>query len=154
MKLLKALKNKSYDMKGFTLIEILIAAAIIAGLAGLGLFLSFDSYRNYALNVERDILVNVLQKARSLSLNNIDESAYGVYIQNSNFIIFKGDSYVSRDPIYDETIPTNSSVSKSGLQEIVFEQLTANSSASGDIILNNAFHSLIISLNNEGRINW
>ena len=45
-------------------------------------------------------------------------------------------------------------ITKSGLQEVVFEQLTGKPSAVGNIVLSNQTRSITISIENEGKINW
>ena len=141
--------------KGFSLIELLIVVAIIVVISGLGLFVSLDFYKTYALNSERDIVVGILMKARNKAANNFNQSAHGVFVDSTGYMVFQGSSYASRNTSYDELIKRNNSVTASGLSEIVFEQLTGGLTTSeGDVTLNNNVKSINISLNNEGRINW
>ena len=56
--------------------------------------------------------------------------------------------------IYDEIIYISPMITKSGLQEVVFEQLTGKPSAVGNIVLSNQTRSITISIENEGKINW
>lgn len=141
-------------MKGFTLIEVLIVIAILAGLAGLGLFVSIDFYKSYAFHSERNIVVSIIQKVRSQSLANINESKHGVYFGTNNYVIFQGENYASRNATYDEIIQANSLVSHSGLTEIVFDQLTGLPAATASIVLSDGLRSSTISIGNEGRIDW
>jgi prepilin-type N-terminal cleavage/methylation domain-containing protein len=141
-------------MKGFTIYEVLIALAILTGLASLGLFVSFDFYKSYAFYSERNIVIGIIQKARSQSLANINESKHGLYLENDRYTIFQGENYASRNPVYDEIIQANPLVVNSGLREVVFDQLSGNPSAAGTIVLNDGIRSLTISVENEGRINW
>jgi prepilin-type N-terminal cleavage/methylation domain-containing protein len=139
---------------GFTLLEVLIVITILAGLAGLGLFVSIDFYKSYAFYSERDIVISIVQKARSQSLANINESKHGVYLENGRYTIFQGENYASRNAVYDEIIQAYSLVANSGLREIVFEQLNGSPSATGSITLSEGLRSSTISIENEGRINW
>lgn len=139
--------------KGVTLIEVLIVVAIIVIISGLGLFVGIDFYKTYALNSERDIIVSILMKTRNKAANNFNESPHGVYIDSSGYAIFQGVSYASRNQSYDEFIKRTNAVSASGLQEMVFEQLTGSlTTAAGDVTLSNGVKSINISLNSEGRI--
>jgi prepilin-type N-terminal cleavage/methylation domain-containing protein len=140
--------------RGFTLYEVLVVIAILAVLSGLGLFASIDFYKSYAFYSERNIVVSAIQKARSQSLANINESKHGVYFGTNNYVIFQGENYDFRSAIYDEIIQTNSLVANSGLTEIVFEQLSGLPSATGTIALSDNLRSSTISIGNEGRINW
>src|SRR5438105_2008049 len=74
---------------GFTLIEIIIAIAILAIILTLGLFISFDFYKSYAFRSEKNIIVSVLQKARGQALNNINQARHGVSFQSGQYIIFE-----------------------------------------------------------------
>ena len=140
--------------KGITLIEILVAMAIIVIILGLGYFVGFDFYRNYALHSEKDILLSVLRKARSQALNNVNSITHGVYIGSDSYTIFYGNSFASRDSQYDENIRKAPGIALSGLNETVFAPLTATSTASGAIIINNGRKSFFIDINYEGRISW
>lgn len=139
---------------GFTLIEILIVISILSILVGLGLFIGIDFYRGYNLRLERNVAASVLQKARNQSMNNIGQSNHGVYIKDNGFTIFQGPSYVGRNISFDQTILSNPSITRSGLNEIVFSQLSGQSNASGTIILNNGTSSTTINVNYEGAISW
>ena len=141
--------------KGFSLIELLIVVAIIVVISGLGLFVSLDFYKTYALSSERDIVIGILMKARNKAANNFNQSAHGVFVDPDGYTIFQGSSYASRNTSYDEFVKRNNSITASGLSEIVFEQLTGGLTTSeGDVTLSNNVKSINISLNNEGRINW
>ena len=136
------------------MIEIIVTIGILAVILSLGYFVGFDFYKNYALHSEKDLLLSVLRKARSQALNNVDAAPHGVYIGDSSYTIFYGNSYVSRDSQYDENIRKASGISASGLNEVVFASLAATSTASNTIILNNGQKSFFIDINYEGRINW
>jgi len=152
------LQTTNYNLKtkqGFTFIELLVVVAIMVMISGLGLFISLDFYKTYALNSERDIVVSIFMKARNRAANNFNESGHGIYINSDGYTVFQGSSYVSRNQTYDELIKRAYSVTSSGLQEIVFEQLTGNlTTSAGDVTLSNGVKSINISLNSEGRINW
>lgn len=141
------------DQNGFTLFEILIAMAILAVLAGLGMFLSFDFYRGYAFRYERNILVSIMQKGRSMAMNNINESAHGVHIGSNAYILFQGGSFDSADPLNIE-IPISNGMTLGGSNEILFQQLSGDVPAPGSITLTNGVQTATISVNDEGSINW
>lgn len=146
--------NKLQTKNGFTLIELLVVVAIAIMISGLGLVINLDFYKIYALNLERDIVINIFIKARNRATSNFNESRYGIYINFDGYTVFQGSSYASRNQTYDELIKRSRSITSSGLQEIVFEQLTGNlTTNTGDVILSNNAKSINISLNSEGRIN-
>jgi hypothetical protein len=119
-----------------------------------GLIFGVDFYKTYSFDAERNTILSVLQKARSRALNNINQSPHGVSFQSNNYVIFQGASYASRDLNYDQAIPKNPAINASGLSETVFQQLSGEVQSGGDIVLDNGKRTSIISINNEGRINW
>lgn len=141
--------------KGFTLIEMIVALAILAAIMGFGLFLSLDYYKSYIFYYEKDLVISILQKARSQSLANINEKKHGVAFDEANkkYILFEGDSLAaSANKIeYEEA----KIVTTSGLTEVVFDQLTGKATivpAGNDLTLSDGVRSVIISINHEGRI--
>ena len=139
--------------RGFTLVEIVVVMGLFAVLAGFGLFLSIDFYRSYAFRAERDMLISVLQKARSQALNNIRESPHGVRVEEDSYILFQGGSYDPTDPA-NQAIAAAPSISHTGLSEVVFTQLSGGANASGTIDITDGLRTVSISINNAGRISW
>lgn len=147
-------KRRNRLLFGFSIMELLIVVAIVLMLSGLGGFVGLDFYRSYVMNSERDTLISLLMRARNMAQTNINQASHGVYMTGTAYTVFQGDSYASRNIIYDETINMNPSVSASGLREVVFERLDGGTGNSGDIVLSNKNRSITVSLNSEGRINW
>ena len=139
--------------KGFTLIEILITLGIFVILASLGLYVSLDSYRSYTFSSERDALVSLLLKARNQSMNNIDELPHGVHIGSQSFTLFEGVTYSVSNP-KNNIIARNAAISVNGLTDVNFSQLSGDPSLIGSITLSYGARTAIISIENEGRINW
>jgi len=69
-------------------------------------------------------------------------------------VVFAGGSYAGRSAQYDENIPRSAGVSVGGLNEVVFELLSATSTASGTFVLSDGVRSSTVSVNYEGRITW
>ena len=149
---------------GVTLIEILLVMGILAIVSGLALVTTFDSLRAYGFKHERDILVVLLQKARSQATSGVCLGAlcvggkqHGVSVQSSRYVVFEGSSYATRDVSVDEYIAVNYPVSASGLSEVVFVELSGDAipSSLGSITLSDsAGHTSRIDINSEGRIAW
>ncbi len=150
------------NSRGFTIFEVLIVLALFTILLGLGYFLSIDFYRSYLFHTEENILISVLERARSDAQNNIFETAHGVHLSAENYTVFRGQTY---DPnnVTNEVTPRNPSIQISGITDVVFEQLSGDpipafppsfSEGRGQIILSEENRSAVISINNEGRIDW
>ncbi len=141
------------SQNGFSLLEVIMVMAILAVIFGFGYFVNFDFYRNYALQSEKDTLISLLRRARSQSLNNISRTAHGLYIDASSYTLFYGNSFSGRDAQWDQIASRASGINISGISEVVFQPLSATSTASGTITLTNGTKSLYLDINNEGRIN-
>ncbi len=142
------------DMRSFTLIEVVIVAAIFAILITLGLPVGLDAYRNYLLTSETRNLLSILRRAENHAFSNAHASPHGVAIEEDRFILFQGTSYASRTAAYDEEYLKSGAVTASGTTEIVFSQLSAKPNASATIVLSNELRSQTITINDEGTINW
>lgn len=151
--------------KGFTLLEILIVMGLVLMVVGLGLIVSFDDYRGFAFRNERDIVVNVIQKARSQAIHNMcfgasctDGTPHGVYFGAPGaYIIFQGATYATRDTAVDEVIPARDKAAvMSGMQSVVFNQLRADAATTGGATLTvtQFERSSVITVDPEGRIWW
>jgi prepilin-type N-terminal cleavage/methylation domain-containing protein len=147
---------------GFTLIEVIIVMSLLTIIGGLVTFANFDVWRGYNFRGEYDLLIAVLQKARSQSINNIclgisctEGQSHGVKILPDKYTIFQGTTYDPSDPL-NEDFEASGRVSHSGISEVVFRQLSGDVDLAGDIILNeiDGFRSETIFINNEGRISW
>lgn len=141
-------------MKGFTLIEILIAMGILAIIGGFGLFVSLDFYRSNVIFSERDTLLSLLRRARLDAVNNIQAMPHGLYVATTSYILFAGSSYAARSSTHDYAFDKSVAVTTGGLTEVVFSPLAATSTASGTITLADETRNLEILVNYEGMIDW
>ena len=150
---------------GFTLLEILVVLGIFSILGALGLIASMDMYRGFAFRNDRDMLVNLLEKARNESINNICISAsctggqpHGVRVAANQYVIFQGPSYALRDTTADEFVATQYralTIGAGSLSEVVFKQLNGDVATAGTItLLDGMGHASVVSMSGEGRISW
>jgi|SRR3989344_1626533 len=148
----KTANGSRFLSAGFTMIEILVVLAIFGALMMMGLFFDFTFYRGTSFNTDVDIFASILQRARARAVNNINESNHGVYIDTGDYVLFQGNSY-GANPSFDQRISRNPNVNFSGASEIVFSQISGNSSFEGDLIIDGFGKTTTISLNHEGLIN-
>ncbi|OGM97062.1 MAG: hypothetical protein A3B86_02930 [Candidatus Yanofskybacteria bacterium RIFCSPHIGHO2_02_FULL_38_22b] len=148
-------KSKIKLNAGFTLLETVIALAIVVILVGLYPFLNIDELisRNFESNISS--AVTSIIRARSESINNIGNSPHGFKIIPGSYIIFEGQDYVSRNLSKDKVIPQGSNdLVFSGIDEIVFSQLSGDSTASDSFTITRGTKMATIHINYEGRIDW
>ncbi len=147
--------TSSRNNKGFTLIEILIAVAIMTGVMALGLFLGLDALRGSYSRSERDTVVSLLTEARSRSMANIDESTWGVCVSGANYVVFKG-SVCDAVAATSELTPIGSGATITGLASaspVVFTALSGTTTAAA-VVVSEPTRTENISINYEGTIIW
>lgn len=140
--------------KGFTLIEIIVALAILTFIIAFGATVDFSSFTSSTLQNEETKIISLLEKARSRSMSNINEKTHGVCYVAPNYVIFEGDSCTS-----GEATPASQNIaSNSGtvFPFVVFEQLNGKTNSASDIAihLTDGVKIKDIIINNEGTINW
>lgn len=156
--------------RGFTLLEILVVMGLILMVVAFGLIVSFDDYRGITFRNERDVVVNVIQKARGQAVNNMcfdtnpatvnctDGKPHGVYFGTpGQYIIFQGASYASRDTTVDEVIEAKSDAAVlTGMTSVVFNRLRADAVTTGGTTLTvtQQGRDSVITIEPEGRIWW
>lgn len=142
---------------GFTLIEVLVVIGILMMIIGLGLLVSFDSYRGYLFRSERSVVVAVLERARSKAMNNIHQCSWGARYDSAQkqYIIYNtACTPAAMDETKNETIPAGGSAEVLGFNPIVFNQLSG-AAAPMTITIKAAGHAdENVEINSEGRINW
>lgn len=141
--------------RGFTILEVLLAVAIIALIAGIGIpvYLSYQSTND--LNTAVFSVVESLRRAQLLSRGVENDSNWGIYIQPGKVFLFRGDSFAGRNEAYDEIFDIAPNISVSGLQEVVFSKLYGYPQTSGTITLSSATNQTKnIVINKKGMVDY
>lgn len=154
---------------GFTFIEVMIVMGLLIAVASLGLFMSMETLRGGSFRNDRASAVSALQRARSLSMNNMcfgpdcdKDKRHGVHFDNSGMTIFQIDwdkaGYENRDDSVDEFVGFDSrSTGVPAENIIVFEHLSGNlvdATSTSVTITDGMGHESEIDVNIEGRIDW
>lgn len=157
MALLKTSKPDNYwhRQNGFSMVEIIVAVAIMAIIFSLGLVLSMDFYRTYAFNYEMDLIIGTLQKVRSQSMANVDQSSYGM-----SFNAIDHEYKLLKEGVVEQTFEANDAITVTWSDIVSFNQLEGKcvspACSTGVITINltglGKTHD--ITINNEGRINY
>lgn len=142
-------------LRGFTLIEILLSLSMMAVIAAFSLPVAQNYQLRSGLHVAKDTTAQQLRRAQSLSIAGEGDDTWGVAIQNGSVTLFKGSSYASRDTSYDEVNAIQTSITTSGISEVVFTRITGEPSTTGDINLESAASQTeIITVQSNGLIEW
>lgn len=141
---------------GFTLIEVLIAAAILTFLAVMGIIVGLDSYQKYLFRSDLDTAAALLSKARSSAVHSIGDTSHGVYFgpdAPDHFVLFRGDSWAGRDSSFDLYVEKSKVTTVTGVEEVVFNPPSGESSEEM-LTLDNGIQSFVITINEEGGLDW
>ncbi len=126
-------KKMNSKKKGLTLLEVVVALAVISLIAAVGVPLYQSVQTRNDLSVATDIVGRSLRRAQGLSQMNHEER-WGVAIREGEVIIFKGSNFGGRDEEYDEALKISKGIAITGGTEIVFSY-TGAPSFTGDIEL-------------------
>lgn len=137
--------------RGFTLIELLIVIALVTLMIGLGLFVSIDTYHATLARSERDVIAGLLARARSSSMANIDDTAWGVCYIAPNYIVFRGTSCTAGTSTNEPTPAASDAVITGFASAIVFTQLSGTTTG-GTITIVQQGKTSTITVNHEGAI--
>jgi Tfp pilus assembly protein FimT len=142
-----------YNLAGVTMTEVLLSIALIAILAGIAVpVYQFFQVRN-DLDVSTNIIAQSLRRAQTLSGAMDGDETWGVKLQSGSIVIFKGANYVSRDTTSDELYDMATTVTPSGITEIVFAKFTGAPSVTGVITLTSSNAEIrTITINAKGMV--
>ena len=142
------MKHKS--KKGFTLIEVLLTMALVAIVA----WLSSPFYGRFIFSQEVSVTHDELQgsftKAQLYSMTGKNNSEWGVAVNDGQIILFQGNSFASRDQNFDEKFVIHSSVTISGMDEVVFARTTGGPDNQPMIAITGNGVTENITMNKEG----
>jgi len=142
------------NQSGFSLIEIMVGMGILVFLMGFGLIMSMDFYRTYAFHSDEQIVVSILQMARTRALSNINQSSHGVHFDSAGheLVIFEGSTYDASNPT-NENIPLSERLGVTWPSDVVFAQNSGNTTAQTVSIVDGP-KTLTITVNEHGSINY
>ena len=140
--------------RGITLFEVIITIAISTLLIAFLSFSALDFYQEREFDVHFKSIVQSLRRAQLQSMAGEKESSFALYFGTNYYVLFKGDSYSSRDVAFDEVFELPVDFLISGISEIVFSKIKGLPSDAGDIVLISGNRSGTISINEMGMINY
>ncbi len=152
---MKLAKRSFQNSAGFTLIEVLLSVAAITIIAGV----SIPVYQSFQVRNDLDIAtVEIAQGARRAQIlsQSVDgDIAWGVKIQSGMIVIFKGNSYATRDVAFDEIFEMPISIVISGISELVFAKFTGLPTTTGTTTLTSSTNETRnITINVKGTVNY
>lgn len=119
-------------MKGFTLIEVIVAVGIMVILLGL----TIAGYRSFSRNINLETvgsqIVIVLDDARSRTLASLNDRGYGVRFQSNTYTLLADPNEVHPLP---SGVEFASVTLAGGGTDVMFNRLTGTTSQPGSVVL-------------------
>ncbi len=115
LKTIKNLKNNNLDfyLKGFTLVEILIVVSVLIIISASGVAIFSSRTTQVSLDASSKEVIEIISQARNYAVTGYFGDAWGIRILDNSsacvdsgdcVIMFKGESFVSRDIAYDRSV--------------------------------------------------
>ncbi len=141
--------------KGFTILEVLLSIATITIIAGI----IIPVYESFQVRNDLDIaaveIAQSLRRSQALSQAVDGDISWGIKIQSGSIVVFKGASYATRDATFDELFDMPTSITPSGVSEVVFAKFTGLPQTTGTITLtSNANETRNIIINAKGMVSY
>lgn len=119
--------------RGFALLEVLIVVGLIGSIAGVGIPLYRDYQIRNDLNLATEQVTQGLARARLLSQAAQNDDSWGFFAPAG--VLYKGESYATRDPAFDEVYPMPSTITIEGLMEVNYGKIGGMPDTTGNITL-------------------
>lgn len=87
--------------RGFTLTELLIVIGITIIVAAATIPIYGNLQISAQLNDNTAQIVQIIREAREMSMSRYNNSSHGVQFNPSNYVLYQGNSYLTRDNSYD-----------------------------------------------------
>ena len=126
--------------KGFTLIEILVALALLAIVSAITMASFSNLNKTNALDSSVANIVSILDEARSKTLASQNSEQYGVHLEQNQVISFIGNSYNSGDSdnvvfTINKLVEISDISLTSGGNDIIFDRLTGQVDQNGSLVV-------------------
>lgn len=140
--------------KGVSLIEVLTVISIIGILAGISVsgYFYYKKSSEFGLSIQQT--ANMIRLAKTNSVSVVEDSQWGVNIENSKVTVFKGGNFSGRDTSFDSVVALRGVASVSGVSQIIFTKFTGLPSTLGSVTLSNGSQNKNIQINEAGIISY
>lgn len=127
--------SSHHSSSGFTLLEILLAVAIVGVVIGIGIPVYGTFKVRNDLNLASVAVAQNMRRAAVLARGSSGDSDWGLAVVDGTITVFRGDSFAVRDVEEDEVTPLPGNVSASGMTEVVFSKGTGLPESIGEVML-------------------
>lgn len=139
--------------QSFSLIEVLIVLGIIATIMLIIAPTFMIIQGNNNLQINQDITIEALAKAQHFAWAGLEDSPWGVKLENNQITLFAGNSYANRQSDFDQVYDV-SGVYFTIIDEVVFQKITGLPNINGQIVIHSRLNNRQkpIFINPNGRI--
>lgn len=146
--------------RGVTLVELLVAIAILVTIAAIGVAVFSRLTGQTALDASVQQVLSVFEEARSRTLASENDQQFGVHVTVSSVVLFIGNTYSAGASTNEvTTLVRRVSISDismtGGATDVVFERLTGKANVTGTITLtlaSDTSQTQVLTINSTGLV--
>lgn len=121
--------------KGFTIIETVLTVSLLLLIVTMSLPSLTSLQGSHDADISGGIMIQSLRRAQSLAQAGFRDDDWGVAILVQEIVLFKGSSYATRDPAFDEQFGITPTLQVDGISEFVFEKGTGTPLVPGQLTI-------------------
>ena len=149
--------TKQYENRriGFTLLEVLLSVSVIGIIAGIAIpvYQSFQTRND--LDIAAAAIAQSLRRAQVLAEAVDGDISWGVFVASGALTLFQGTSYAARNSSFDEVFEVPTSITPSGVAEVVFAKFTGLPQTTGTVTLTSTNNETReITINAKGMVSY
>lgn len=151
--------SKIYSQTGFTIIEILVAIAIVLIITLITIFSLTTLNKQVEIDSVGQNILSTLRIARSKTLASESETTYGVHFETSKYVLFSGATYIDGAASNKEYSLAESEINSISLSgggsEVIFNRIRGDTSQNGTIsirLIADSNQTRTININSSGQV--
>lgn len=135
---LRSMCEKGSKLPGFNLVEVILSIGLFAALvtATVPVYRTFQVHND--LTLAAGATAQALRRAQWEARASSGDTTWGVNVQTGAVTLFRGASYATRDTDYDDVYVLGSSITPTGLLEVVFDGVQGDPDGTGTLTLTGA----------------
>lgn len=142
------------ELKGFTLVEILVVLGLMLGFGVVALTFSIPQLQAGQTESLLDDIRSLTFLQQQNAYSGLNSKDYGIYFNTSSYTVFTGTSYAERESGDELTFPADTTITEINFgdasHELVFSQGSLKPSTSGFVRFSNEIDTFILEINSEG----
>lgn len=137
------------------MLEVLLTISAITIIAGVAIPVYQQVQVRNDLDIAATTFTQSAHRAQVLAQAIDGDTTWGVYVQLGSITLFQGASYGARDTAFDETFDVPTSITPSGISEVVFAKFSGLPTATGTATLtSNTNETRNITVNAKGMVSY